>query len=201
MNAGLITVIIVFVVFAGVFVPLFLWAKRRSQAVRAANRQIEESFGLTNQSPHSKGAYPNLRGTIDGIEVVVDIYQQRYRSSKKTAGTRPWTRVRAQLSAEQPFQLRKRHQRYADKIDLPTRETGNTAFDEKYELFMPAEVSVAETLPPALMDALIAADPSVDILNKVVVWMQKGLVDNHQLLKNAVRTCVNVASAIEETAV
>lgn len=196
MDTGLIAVIIV-VVLAAVFIPLFLWAKRRSQAVRAATRQVTEELGLVNQSPRSTGAFPNLRGAIDGVEVAVDVYHQRYASSRGAASTRPWTRVRAQLSTEPSFQVRTRNRRYAEKMELPTRETGNSAFDEKYELFLPEDVSVAAALPPTLMDAFIAAEPPVDVLKKMVVWMQKGLVDDPTLLKTVVLSCVRVASVIE----
>lgn len=189
-----ITAILAVIVILG---GIFFWAKRRSETVRAVNRQVEEELGLTNQSPNSKSSFPNLRGRLDGVEVTIDVYHQRYASSKSTTSSRPWTRVRAQLSETPPFQLRKRNQRYADKIDLPARKSGNTAFDEKYELFISEDVSLTKALPPALMDALIAAEPQVDILSKVVIWMQKGSVNDAELLKNAIKSCARVASVIE----
>ncbi len=197
MNAGIIAVIIVVLALAGVFVPLFFWAKRRSKVVQAVIRQVEEELGLVNQSPRSTGSFPNLRGMVDGVEIAVDVYHQRYASSKSTASTRPWTRVRAQLSEKPHFQVRTRNRRYAEKMRLSARETGNAAFDEKYVLFLSETASPAEALPPALMDALIAADPPVDVLNKAVVWMQKGMVSDAMVLKNAVRACARVASVIE----
>jgi len=197
---GIVEVLVFIVAILAVIVilgALFFWAKQHSQAIRAVNRQVEEELGLTNQSPNSKSSFPNLRGTLDGVEVTVDIYHQRYASSKSTASTRPWTRVRAQLSQKPVLQVRKRNQRYSDRIDLHARETGNPAFDQKYGLFMSEDVSLEKALPPTLMDTLIAADPQVDILSKVVIWMQKGSVSDANLLKNAVKSCVRVAAVIE----
>jgi len=153
---------------------------------------MEETFGFTNNNP--KGIYPDLRGYVDDIEVAIDV-QFHYYAGGGTS-QRPWTRVRAQLPKTPPLQARSRHQKTSDRIDWPPRETGDPAFDQKYELFVPADTVLEEALTPALKEALMMADPPVHILNNVVLWTKVKTVKDPKLLERVVRSCVSVASAI-----
>ena len=191
---------------AGVFVCLFLvvlvglaifFGKRQTQKTKLTIQQLEETYGLVNQNP--KGIYFDLRGEVDGIEVAVDVMFQSY-STSRGSGRRPWTRVRAQLPEAPQIQVRSRHQKYGEKIEWPKRETGNPTFDQKYDLFMPESASLDEALPPPVRDALIAADPPVHILNNVVLWSKAKTWHSPELFKNAVHSCVSVASAIVNSA-
>ena len=108
------------------------------------------------------------------------------------------TRVRAQLPATPPLQVRSRHQKSRHQIDWPSRATGDPAFDQKYELFIPEDAALDEVLPPPLKEALLTADPPVHILNNVVLWTQAKTVKDPKLLEKVVRSCVGVALAMAD---
>ena len=192
-------------VMSGLFVCLLLvvliglaifFGKRQTQKTKLTIQQLEETYGLVNQNP--KGIYMDLRGEVDGIEVAVDVMFQSYSRSGDGHGQRPWTRVRAQLPEAPQIQVRSRHQKYGSKIEWPKRETGNPAFDQKYELFMLETADLDEALPPRVLNALLTADPPVHILKNVVLWSKAKTGHSPELLKNAVQSCVNVASAINQ---
>lgn len=188
------TVFACLVLIAIVGVAYFM-GRRRLQVTRATVQQLEETFGLVNQNP--KGVHPDLRGEVEGVEVAVDVMFQSYsRSYGAGPGKRPWTRVRAQLPEPPQVQVRSRHQKYGKKIEWPRRETGDPAFDQKYELFLPEGATLDIALPSAVREALMAADPPVHILNNVVLWTQAKTGHSPELVKNAVRSCARVASAI-----
>ncbi len=177
----------------------YFMGRRRLQTTQATIRQLEETFGLVNHNP--KGIYPNLRGQVDGMDVAVDVMFQEYsRSYGSSTGKRPWTRVRAQLPQQPQVQVRARHQKIGETIAWPARETGNPAFDQKYEIFIPEDTAMDEVLPPPAQEALMAADPPVHILNNVVLWTKAKTGHSPELLKNAVRSCARVAAAMAGSA-
>jgi hypothetical protein len=181
-------------VFVILFSLAFIMSRRQQQSTKLTIQQLEETFGLVNQNP--KGIYLDLGGEVEGLEVSVDVIFQYYSSSGPSSSERPWTRVRAQLPEPPSIQVRSRHQKYGKKIEWPLRKTDDPAFDQKYELFMPESSSIDEALPPLVRDALMAADPPVHILNNVVVWSKAKTGHSPELVKNAVWSCVRVASAI-----
>ncbi len=178
------------------FAVLFAVAKKAAKKQKNTWREVEEQLGLANHKPNQ--VYPELMGSIDGVEVGVDIIQQAYmRSGPYGPGHRPWTRVRAQLAEKPQFQARLRHKKYEDAVDWPMRQTGDAALDAKYEIFVPDGVSLDKALPTPVREALLAANPPVDVLKNVVIWMNIRIVRDAATLKNAIRSCVDVAKAIE----
>lgn len=192
-------------VVSGMFVCLLLvvliglaifFGKRQTQKTKLTIQQLEETYGLVNQNP--KGIYFDLRGEVDGIEVAVDVMFQSYSRSDTGQGHRPWPRVRAQLPEAPRIQVRSRHQKYGSKIEWPERESGDPTFDQKYILYVSEGISLDEALSPLVRGTLIAADPPVHVLKNVVLWPKAKTWHSPELLKNAVQSCVNVASAINQ---
>ena len=169
---------------------VFFFARQWMQAVETSWRTVGEQLGLAMER---RGVYFTLRGRLQRVEVVVDVMQQQVGDH-----SRPWTRVRAQLTQPPPLQVRARTHKVADKPPWPSVPSGDAAFDAKYELFLPEEVGVEAGLKTAVSAALLAADPPVHVLNNVVLWTQVRVVRDAALLQQAVEACVNVAAAIEE---
>ena len=193
---GVIAGVFVCLVFVGLIVLAFIMGKRNTQKTKMAIQQLEETYGLVNQKP--KGIYIDMNGEVDGIEVAVDVIFQSYASSGPSNSQRPWTRIRAQLPDAPQIQVRSRHQKYGGKIEWPEQESGDPVFDQKYILYIAEGASLDEALPPTVKDALIAADPPVHVLKSVVLWSKIKTGHSPELLTNAVKSCVNVASAIKQ---
>lgn len=169
---------------------VFYFSRQWMQAIETSWRTVGEQLGLTLER---RGVYFELRGRLQRVEVVVDVMQQQMANH-----SRPWTRVRAQLTQPPPLQVRARTHKVADEPPWPSVPSGNPAFDAKYELFLPEGVAVEEGLKTAVSAALLAADPPVHILNNVVLWTQVRVVRDATLLQHAVESCANVAAALEE---
>lgn len=183
-----------------------LWKLGKKNAVKnkALIQTLEREFRLVNQDPKSKYGLPNLRGKIRGVEVAVDVYYQQYaRSGQAGPGQRPWTRVRAILpSSYASFLVHPRGENFSvnpdDSLDWYKTKEGYPPFDQKYILFKAIDAPADETLPPAVRDALIAANPPVAVLGRVVSWMKRGTGHSPELIKNVVRSCADVGYAIVE---
>ena len=174
--------------------------KGRLEKVKELNILLERTFGLVSQEP--EGVYPNLRGKVDGVKIAVDVYMQSYARSEQGRGERPWMRVRAELPSQPNIQVQLRGQKYSN---IPSKATGwiekkegYPPFDQKHTLFIKEGTSSEEALSPAVREALIAANPPVAILGKVVSWMKKGTEHSPELIRDAVYSCSSVASAIIE---
>lgn len=181
-----------------VFVVVAIFVARSwMQSTRAAMNQLAERFDLVNHG--AEGALPELRGSVEGVEIVVDVVYQNYArmGSPIKSSVRAWTRVQAQVPKELPLQIRSRHQQVDDQtnVDWQIRKTGNAAFDQKYELRMADNVAVDSALPIDAKDALIAANPPVHVSNGKATWTQVKFVRDFQLLQNAVLSCAHVAAA------
>lgn len=172
---------------------VYVLSQRWAGGMKTAARQLAATFGLVDHNPD--GIYPDLRGEVEGVPVVVDVYFQSYATSRGTS-ERPWTRVRADLPFPTSLQVRWRGQEVGTEIVWPARPTGDAAFDEKYELFLLEGVPLAEALPDAAREALVAADPPVHILEDAVLWTRPRTTRDAQLLTNAVTSCVRVAKAL-----
>ena len=173
---------------------VYVMGRRLTQRTGAVKQELKASFGLVDQNP--EGIYYDLRGQVAGVNVVVDVtFQQYARSHGSPTGKRPWTRVRAQLPLSPQVQVRPRHQTVDVETIWPTRPTGDPAFDQQYELFMPDTAALDETLPPPVRDALLTADPPVHVLNDVVLWTRIKIVRDPELLKDAVCSCARLAAA------
>lgn len=179
-----------------IFVLIYILAQRNHKQMQSAWGQVAERLGMSDQN--SGGIYPVYNGRFNQIDIGLDVIQQTYVTSRD-AGTakRPWTRVYAKLSQPPPFQLRSRHQQAA-KPDLPTRPTGDTAFDEKYELFAPEAFPIDAILPPKLKSTLLNANPPVHVINGRVFWTHIKIVRDAEKLEQALRSCVAVAAVLEE---
>ena len=197
---GLIIAVSVFLLFAILFFFLWKMGKKTLAKNQILVDLLEEEFGFVNQD--KKSAHPNLRGEVDGIKIAVDVFLQQYsRSGQAGPGNRPWTRVRAQLPSQPKIQVHIRGQKYAENPDWATwseQKIGYPPFDQKYVLFVAEDTNVEDALPPEVREALIAANPPISIVNKVVSWMKVDTGHSSELIRNIVRSCSNVASAIIE---
>ena len=184
------------------FAVLFFFLRRMGQKMVAKNQiligLLEKEFDFINQGKNS--AHPNLRGEVDGVKIAVDVFWQQYaRSGQAGPGHRPYTRVRAQLPSLPKIQVHIRGQKYAEMPDWTTwnkQEIGYPPFDQKYVLFVADDANVENALTPAVREALIAANPPVSVVNKVVSWMRTGTRHDPELVRNVVFSCSSVASAI-----
>ena len=169
------------------------------QSMRATSRQLEDKLGLVNHN--TQGFFPDLRGKIEGVDVVVDVLYQRYARSGSSikSSLRPWTRVQAQLPVPAQVQVRSRHQKLDEKIEWPVRETGDPNFDQKYELFMAEDVALDIALPIAVREALMTANPPVHVVNNAALWTRVKIVRDAELLQNVILSCSRVAAAFENS--
>ena len=170
---------------------VFFFSRQWMQATAASWHTVGEQLGLAIEQ---RGAHFTLRGRLQRVDVVVDVMQQQ-----ASDHSRPWTRVRAQLTQAPPLQVRARTHEVANKPPWPTVSSGDPSFDAKYELFLPEKMKVEEGLKTAVSSALLAADPPVHILNNVVLWTQVHVVRDADLLRRADESCANVAAALEES--
>lgn len=175
----------------------FFYIRWRLKDNRATIAQVGEAFGLVDKA-HER-AFPELHGIVNGVDVVVDVVYQKYAraGTSMKQSLRAWTRVRAMLPAKSQIIVRSRDQRLDEKLldsQLPVRQTGDPAFDHKFELFAPHDFDLDHFLPHALRLALLNANPSVHILSDSVCWMKVKYISEVELLKRAVNSCVSVAS-------
>ncbi len=193
----------VFVILGILFFFFWKMGKKNVEKSQILIETLEKEFGLSNQEPES--VYPNLHGEIKGVKVEVDVYFQQYaRSGQAGPGQRPWTRVRAILpSSYAPFLVHPRGENFSvnpdDSPDWYKVKEDYPPFDQKYILFKATDAPADITLPPAVRNALITANPPVAVLGKVVSWMKKDTGHSPELITKVVRSCADVASAIVES--
>ena len=199
----LLSICSVFFILGILFFIMWKMGKKSSEKNELLVQTLERKFALVNQDPNNQSNLFDLRGEVNGAEVAVDVYFQQYsRSGQAGSGQRPWTRIRGVLSSSYPFLIHPRGQNFSENpdnsLDWYKEEVGYPPFDQKYILFKLTDAPADETLPPAVRDALIAANPPVAVLGKVVSWMKKGTGHSPELITKVVRSCADVASAIVE---
>lgn len=179
-----------------IFAVLGVVAVKMSKKSQAAWRAVSERTGLYYEH---KGVYPKLEGRLHGADLMVDVMTQQVASSSEYGPrNRAWTRVRAQLDDPPQIQVRSRQQKHKVGDDWQSVKTGNPAFDDVYELFVPNGVSPKEVFPKSVELALLAANPPVHIMNNVVLWTKLRVVRDPDLLVSACESCSRVAAALSE---
>ena len=171
------------------------WVRKSVQKTRAVVEELAQRLGLEDHNP--QGFFPDLRGEIDGIKVIIDTHYQlhaRAGSSMKSS-LRPWMRVRAELPVAAQCEVRSRGQKMKDPSAWPAQNTGDAEFDTQFEVFAPNEVELDRVLPADVRQCLMGLDLPLHIMPNFTMWVRYKMVNDADFVERVVRASVRLAQA------
>ena len=188
------------VIVGGFAALLFFYGRYADRKISAVWAEAAQATGITRMDDGKKGK-PHMLGTVNGVQVLVDVYMQEHIHTRPDSTSRtkmPWTRVIAQLSSNPGVEVHPKGVTFGQKPELPRQTSGNPEFDARYQLHVPPDTNLDTVLPEAVRTELLAANPRVHIISDTVLWAQVRNVKEADLLIRAIRTTTRVAAAIQQ---
>lgn len=178
------------VVFGALIVTGIVFSRRLTRSLNEVKLAAIRAYGLTDCA--GKGIYPDLKGTVDGFEVRVDVIFL-HGPSMCEAGhdRRPYTRVRVLLGSDPGISVRLRERFKAPPH--PERLTGDAAFDGKFAVFADPAVDVAAILDSGARQAFLSVAQPLILEADTICWTQLKHVREPEVLLSGIESCLTVA--------